>query len=432
MNKKSVIVSPCKLKGEIRVPTSKSYGHRALICAAFCREQVLIKEISLSQDIEATLNCLRELGADFKIRKNISSENVDVLIDGSNFLKEGNELFCNESGSTLRFMIPIASMIDRKIKLIGEESLMSRPMKIYENIYNNQNLFYKVEKSTITIKGLLRHGEYKIPGNISSQFITGLLFILPLLEEDSKIIITTELQSEGYVDMTIDIMKQFGIVVKKINSREYLIKGNQKYTAKNINYTYEVEGDFSQAAFWLVAGVLNGDLNIIGLNHDSIQGDKIIVDIINIFNGYIDKIPNGYNVKKSDLKCNSIDVREYPDLVPILSLLMSRSKGSGEIVGAERVRLKESDRLSAIREGLNNLGANIIENKDELIIDGDIAIHSGIVNSFNDHRIEMTLAIAATMSNNPVTIENALSIKKSYPKFYSDFKELGAIFKILD
>lgn len=431
MKGKSIIINPCKLKGRMKVPTSKSYGHRALICAAFCNEEILIKEVSLSEDIIATINCLRSLGANFKIIKNKIDDNVNILVNGEKFLKEGSTLFCNESGSTLRFMLPIASMTNRKILLKGKKSLISRPMKIYEDIYKSQNLYYKSGEDFIEIKGKLKPGEYKIPGDISSQFITGLFFILPLLNEDSKIIITNNLQSKSYVDMTLDIMKRFGVIINKISSNEYFIKGQQKYTGLEINNIYEVEGDYSQGAFWIVAAVLNGDLEITGLNHKSIQGDKVIIDIVKRFNGNITPIDDGYLVKKSDIIPGVVDVSECPDLLPILTLLFSKAKGESKIVGAERVRLKESDRLMAIREGLNNIGGYIREEDDKLIINGTTGFIGGTVDSFNDHRIEMTLAIAATLSNKSVEIIDGMSINKSYPKFYEDLKKLGGDFKVI-
>ena len=428
---KKVKINPSYLKGTINIPTSKSYAHRALICAALCKEEILIKNISMSEDIEATINCLRQLGVKVSIFE--ANSNLNILVNGENLflIKDKNiTIYCNESGSTLRFMVPIVSMLGARVILKGKSSLMSRPMNIYETIFSEQKLYYCKKENEIEIEGPLKNRIYKIPGNISSQFLTGLFFILPILTENSKIIVTTELQSEAYIDMTIEVMKTFGVIIDKVNSNQYFIKGNQKYSGQNIKYEYIVEGDYSQAAFWLVAGSLNGNLDILGLNKKSIQGDKIIIDILKKLKANITEIEDGYRVKKSDIKLADVNVKECPDLVPILALLFTKGYGVAQIVDAERVRFKESDRLKAITLGLNNLGASILEKENSLLIEGNRILKTNIVDSFNDHRIEMSLAIAGTMSDDGCIIRNALSINKSYPKFYEDLKKVGGIFTI--
>ena len=428
---KKVQIKPSFLKGTVNVPTSKSYAHRALICAALCREKVFIKNISMSEDIKATLNCLKELGVKFSVYQKDS--NLDILVDGRSIflLKDKNiSIYCNESGSTLRFMLPIVSMLGEKIVIKGKESLMSRPLNVYENIFLQQKLFYKKNNNEVQLKGPLKNTTYNIQGNISSQFLTGLFFVLPILNGDSKIIINTELQSEAYVDMTIEVIKNFGVIIKKINSNEYFIKGNQKYSAKQINYEYVVEGDYSQAAFWLVAGVLNGNLDVIGLNKNSIQGDRVIISILKKLGANIIEIKNGYRVQKSNIKLSDVNVKECPDLAPILSVLFTKGDGVAQILGAERVRFKECDRLKAITLGLNSLGASIEEKQNKLLIQGNKTLKTNIVDSFNDHRIEMSLAIAGTTIDEGCVITNALSINKSYPKFYDDFKNIRGNFNI--
>jgi len=274
----------------------------------------------------------------------------------------------------------------------------------------------------LKVSGKLTSGTYRVRGDISSQFITGLLFSLPILEGNSKILITTKLESKGYIDLTLDILKDFGIEIENNNYKEFNIRGAQKYNSRN----YYVEGDYSQGAFFLVAGALGSSIVCYGLNKDSLQGDKVIVDILEAMGCNVEESEEGIRVKPSKTKGIEIDASNCPDLVPVLTVLASLSEGETKIVNAKRLRIKEcSDRLHAITKELNKLGADIIELEDSLIISGVNELKGGEVDSHNDHRIVMALAIAATRAKGDVIINNPRAVEKSYPNFFKDYFKLG-------
>ncbi|WP_040214794.1 3-phosphoshikimate 1-carboxyvinyltransferase [Clostridium polynesiense] len=407
---------PKPFKGNIQVPYSKSYGHRALICAALSNEPCTVENISFSQDITATLNCLKALGHKFSIKED------RVEFTGKNIQVEST-LYCRESGSTLRFLIPIAALGSRPWTIKGSRTLMSRPLDIYREIFEQQGLTFNLNKTQgeLNIKGPLRAEKFKVRGNVSSQFISGLLFALPIAEGNSIIELTTELQSEKYVDMTLEVMKSFGInIIKEEN--KYLIKGKDKYRAFN----YSVEGDYSQAAFWLTAGALNGDIVIKNLSYNSLQPDSEIINILKAMGADIKMTSEGLRAVKSKTRGIDIDASQIPDIIPIIAVLASLSSGTTRIYNAARLRLKESDRLNAISQGLNALGAQVEEKEDSLIIKGVPFLKGGRVKGFNDHRIVMSLAIASTRCIEPVYIEDSEAVNKSYPKFFEDFSKCQA------
>lgn len=415
-NKKSMIFSHSKLKGEVNAPSSKSYTHRAIIAAALAKGKSKITNISFSDDIYATINAVKAMGAKVSVYKNY------CIVEGIKRIKKINDIVdCNESGSTLRFMIPIFSLSDKKFTITGKPSLMKRPLTVYEKLFNENNNAYNLTNNLLEINGTLIPGTYEIDGTISSQFLTGLMFALPLLEGDSTIKILNHLESESYIDITIDLLDEFGISIKKI-SDGYFIKGNQRYHPLN----YAVEGDYSQAAFFLVAGQLNGAIRVNNLEHDSPQGDQVIVDIIRDMKGRVIYSEEGLVTEKTRTVATTIDISDCPDLGPILSLLASVSKGETRIINIERLRIKESDRVHSTVETLSKLGANIKVINNEIIIQGLPNLHGGVtVDSHNDHRIAMMVAIASLVSSNPITLTNPLAINKSYPNFYQDFKFLG-------
>jgi len=273
----------------------------------------------------------------------------------------------------------------------------------------------------LKVRGKLTSGTYRVRGDISSQFITGLLFSLPILEGNSRIQITTKLESKGYIDLTLDILKDFGIEIENNNYKEFNIRGAQKYNSRN----YYVEGDYSQGAFFLVAGALGSSIVCSGLNKDSLQGDKVILDILEAMGCNVEESEEGIKVKPSKTKGIEIDASNCPDLVPVLTVLASLSEGETKIVNAKRLRIKECDRLHAITKELNKLGANIIELEDSLIISGVNELKGGEVDSHNDHRIVMALAIAATRTRGNVIINNPRAVEKSYPNFFKDYFKLG-------
>lgn len=414
---KCVKIIPSSLQGEISVPSSKSLCHRAIIASGLSRGRSNINNIIYSDDIIATCNGMKALGVDIKeVQK-------DLSINGTNFGNNtARDINCIESGSTLRFLIPIALLTGKPVTFKGSGRLSSRPLTPYYGIFDKGNISYSNKKGLpLTVEGFLSPGDFSIEGNISSQFITGLMFSLPLLKGDSRIIITTELQSKGYVDLTIDILNKFGVKIENNNYSEFYIKGSQQYIAKD----YSVEGDFSQTAFWLAAGILSGNVQCNSIDTASLQGDKVIIDIIKEMGGDITVYKDRVITKPSSTKGITIDASECPDLVPILAVLASLSKGTTRIVNAERLRIKESDRLKAMATELNKLGADVEETQDGLIINGVESLKGGTVDSWKDHRIAMALSVAALKCEEPVIITNSNAVNKSYPQFFEDYKNLG-------
>lgn len=414
-----IIIKPKLLKGNIVVPSSKSLGHRGIIAAALSRGISRVYNIQLSKDIEATMELMKELGAVVNI------EDQNLYIDGRKMFsyEKKLDLRCRESGSTLRFLIPLALTKDGDYIFHGEGKLISRPLEPYYEIFEEKGIKYSREEDGLPLKvsGKLTSGTYRVRGDISSQFITGLLFSLPILEGNSRIQITTKLESKGYIDLTLDILKDFGIEIENNNYKEFNIRGAQKYNSRN----YYVEGDYSQGAFFLVAGALGSSIVCSGLNKDSLQGDKVILDILEAMGCNVEESEEGIKVKPSKTKGIEIDASNCPDLVPILTVLASLSEGETKIVNAKRLRIKECDRLHAITKELNKLGANIIELEDSLIISGVNELKGGEVDSHNDHRIVMALAIAATRARGNVIINNPRAVEKSYPNFFKDYFKLG-------
>ncbi|WP_127836971.1 3-phosphoshikimate 1-carboxyvinyltransferase [Clostridium prolinivorans] len=412
-----VRIIPSKLKGSIKIPPSKSLCHRAIIAAGLAQGISNIENVIFSDDITATCNGMKALGVKIENKCN------NLIINGANPLRLINrEIDCIESGSTLRFLIPIALLTGDEVTFNGRGRLKNRPLNPFYKIFKKQNISYSNENGLpLTLQGKLNFGEYEIEGNISSQFITGLLFSLPLLEGDSKIFITTELESKGYVDLTLDILKKFSINVENHSYKEFYIPGNQVYKANN----YKVEGDFSQAAFYLVAGVFGEEIECIDLDINSLQGDKVIIDIIKEMGGNISLEEDKIIAKASHTKGTVIDASQCPDIVPILAVLGALSEGTTKIINAGRLRIKESDRLKAISTELNKLGADIKEEREGLLIHGKKRLKGGTVDSWNDHRIAMALSIASIKCDEPVIITNSDSVKKSYPEFFKDFSMLG-------
>ncbi|MBW9150450.1 3-phosphoshikimate 1-carboxyvinyltransferase [Clostridium sp. CM028] len=420
---KSVIIQPFSLNGKVKIPPSKSLSHRAVIAAGLSGDECAINNISMSEDIIATCEIMEKLGVKIKQFPN------NLVVCGKGKLQLacggtlGSELQCNESGSTLRFLIPIAILTGEKIIFKGKSKLVQRTLKPYYEIFDKQNIKYTTNNGCLplTIHGSLKPGIFELRGDVSSQFITGLIYALPLLNGESTVKITSSIESIGYIDLTLDVLSKFGIKVENNNYREFKIKGNQHFMKRD----YRVEGDFSQAAFYLAAGVLGGEIECIDLNMESLQGDKVILDIIKNMGGKITIEDGIIRASKSNLKGTVIDASQCPDLVPIAAVLGALSDGTTEIINAARVRIKESDRLKAIATELNKIGAEVIEREDSLLIHGKPWLKGGIVSSWNDHRIAMAMAIASIRCTQKLTIEDSGAVKKSYPEFYEDFKGLG-------
>lgn len=415
---KEVTIYPGSLTGEVIIPPSKSMSHRAVICAGLSDGISTINNIGTSRDIEATCEAMKSFGIQ------VDRSDDSLRIRGCKDLEMKNSrIECNESGSTLRFIIPIAALIGKPVTFYGEGRLVERSLEPYYSIFMTQGIKYETNDGRLPLRidGRLTQGEFKLEGNISSQFISGLMFALPLLQGDSQITITSRLESKPYVDLTMKTLKDFSIEIENHDYRNFFIKGNQKYRATNCT----IEGDFSQAAFWLAAGALGSEVSCRGLDMDSMQGDKAVLDIISRMGGKIVALPDNVRVLPSDTRGTIIDASQCPDLVPILAVLGAIGEGRTEIINAERLRIKESDRLKAISSELGKLGACIEEREKGLVVDGIKSLKGGRVDSWNDHRIAMALAIAATRCEEPVIINDSACVNKSYPGFWEHYKALG-------
>lgn len=407
-------IKPKKLSGSVQVPPSKSMAHRAIICASLAKGQSIITGIEYSQDIKATLSAMKALGT-------IIVEHKDYLeIDGTTtFLKNKCEINCEESGSTLRFMVPLSIVCEANVHFTGAGRLGKRPLDVFYNIFDNQKIayLYKEDALDLYIQGQLKAGIFEIPGNVSSQFISGLLFALPLMDEDSKIIITSQLESKGYIDLTIQMLNQYGITVENHNYQEFIIKGQQQYHPCN----YQVEADFSQAAFYLVAGALGNDVVLKGLNLDSNQGDKAAIEILQSMGCSLISTDDGYKMISDKLHSTVIDGSQCPDIIPVIALCCALSEGTTTINNVARLRIKECNRLSATVEAINAMGGQAKEVDDKMIITGVSQLTGGSLSSYNDHRMAMMEAIASTVSLVELMIDDKDCVKKSYPSFWEHF-----------
>lgn len=415
--------SPFVPNGTVNVPPSKSDVHRAIICAAMANGVSRISPVVLSNDIKATIGCIKALGADAVLENNV------LTVDGTNMYKNKTALLdCGESGSTLRFFIPIAAVGNINATFVGKGKLPQRPIGIFTEALPKAGTVCKTEGGLpLEIKGQLKSGIFEIPGNVSSQFITGLLLALPILDGDSEIVLTSPLESVGYIAMTIRTMKQFGV---NIDTKEngWHIKGGQTY--KSCNYT--TDGDWSQAAFFMVLGAIGGKVTVKGVAKDSTQGDKKCAEILARFGAKVTQLDNEVTVEKGELKAITIDASQIPDLVPVLSVCAAFAEGTTKIINAERLRIKECDRLKATAELLNNLGGKVKELSDGLEITGVSSLKGGNVNGYNDHRIVMSAAVCAARSDGDITATFAMSINKSYPDFYIDYNSIGGKANVLD
>lgn len=398
----SVKINNSILSGEVIIPPSKSAAHRALICS-FLAGGGSVSPIIDSNDMKATVGVI-------------------------NSLKNGEEVLdCIESGSTLRFMIPVAASLGRAVTFTGQGRLPQRPIGEYADLLPAHNVSVKCDGTLpMKISGQLRNGSYEVSGDVSSQYITGLLLALANLDGDSAVILKTPLQSKPYVDMTVKVMKDFGVDVRETDFG-YLIHGGQKYN--KIDYT--VEGDWSQAAFFLVAGAIGGDVTVSGLDMNTAQGDKAILDVLKSFGAEPMINKNSVRCVKSELKGAVVDATDIPDLVPIIAVLAAFSQGETVIKGAQRLRYKESDRIESVVENLKLIGADVTETPDGMIINGTDNMYSAVLKGYNDHRIVMAFSVAGLFLNGETVIDDAQSINKSYPAFFEDYNRIGGKANVL-
>ena len=400
----TLTITPAKLQGTITPPPSKSQAHRLLIAAALAEGKSVIQNISRSQDMEATLRCLTELGAEYER----AGEKLTLRGLGGNPMSPMGRmalprLDCGESGSTLRFLIPVALAVRGGGIFTGQGRLMERPQGPYFDLFEEKGISYEQKGGTLTVQGQLKPGEYRLPGNVSSQFVTGLLYALPLLEGDSKIMLTTDLESRDYVEMTLRALEAYGVKGHWMDERTLAVPGWQTYKARDL----AVEADWSQAGFWYAAKALGNAVEVTGMDPHSSQGDKAI---------------EKYYVNLSEPGDMTIDVSGCPDLVPPLAAMAALREGTTYLVNAARLRMKESDRLAAVSDVLCKLGATVEEGPDFLAIRGLLTLPGGAeVDAYNDHRIAMMAAIAATRCERPVTLTGAESVNN----FWEDYVNLG-------
>lgn len=419
----NVTIRPKKLSGLLTVPSSKSMTHRELICAALTAGTSVVDNVSLSNDITATISCMEAMGARFEEIPSAYEGRHAYRVTGS-VAPQGYPLTVDagESGSTLRFLIPIAAYSGNTVTFEGHGRLVDRPLTPYYMIFDEKGVDYATDgRLPFTVGSVLPSGLYRMPGDVSSQFFTGLLFVLPLLPGDSVLESSTPLESASYIDMTLECMARHGVIIQQSSEGKYQISGNQAYQPG----TFSVEGDYSQAAFWLAAGLLGNGITVKGLSPKSTQGDRVIVDILERMGGTLTRNGNEITAQPSDAHGTVIDAEDCPDLVPVLAALAAVSEGRTEIIHAARVRLKECDRLHAMTVELTKLGAHISENPEGLVIEGKASLSGGTVDAWNDHRIAMALAAVSSKCTAPLAITGAESVRKSYPTFWEDFKALG-------
>lgn len=394
----NVVVTPSKLAGIVRVPASKSAAHRALIAAALSDASTTVRIGALNRDIEATISCLRALGAG--IAQNEGRLAVSPIRD----VPAGALLDCGESGSTLRFLLPVACALGASACFVGHGRLPQRPNAALTDALRAHGSAIDADVLPMRAAGPITGGNWTLPGDVSSQYVTGLLFALPLLASDSEIALTTPLQSAAYVDMTLDALRQFGIAVEP-TATGWRVPGGQRYRSPG---AIDVVGDWSAAAFWLAANTLGADIHLDGLCDDTAQGDRAALHLMG---------------------APEIDATHVPDLVPALAVAAARLPQRTVITGAARLRLKESDRIQTTVDALRALGHRAEATPDGLNVEGGApqpcADDIRIVDGANDHRIVMAAAVAAAFADRPVRILGAEAVEKSYPDFFRDFEQLG-------
>lgn len=394
----TAIFKPCRLKGKINAPSSKSMAHRYLIGAALSKGRCIISDISFSEDILATIDCLKALGADIHIDKDT------VAVDGRSFMKQSaSRLFCRESGSTLRFFIPLALCTGREITLEGSRGLFERPLDVYEELCRNKGFTFERSGSSVTLCGSLQSGHYEIKGDVSSQFITGLIFALVFLGEASSIKIIPPFESRSYINLTISALKSFGADISFEDEYNITIKKSRLRA-----FSGPVEGDYSNAAFLDAFNYIGSEVAINSLKPDSLQGDRVYKEYF----------------KALDKGTPTLDISDCPDLGPVLIALASLKNGA-VLTGTDRLKIKESDRGQVMHEELQKLGGGLIFGDNSITVPklSDIR-RDAVLDGHNDHRIVMALSLI--LSTVGGAINGAEAVRKSYPGFFDDIKALGA------
>ena len=413
-----VTIENADLQGKIKAIPSISYTHRMLICAALSDSPCMIECSETSADITATAGCMSGLCADI-----VRTESGYHVNPGKAHEKAAVD--CGESGSTFRFILPVACALGTETDFSLHGRLPERPMDVlYRALEANGISVNGKGTATVSVKGKLSPGEYHIPADISSQFISGLMFALPMLEGDSMICLSGKLASAAYIDITREVLSEFGICIEETDYG-YFVRGGQKYRAGK---DMVVGGDWSNAAFWLCAGALGHEITCTGLNSESAQGDKAVVDILRRFGADVSITGNEVTVRRRYMNGIDIDAEQIPDLVPVLAAVACAADGETRFYNAGRLRDKESDRIASTAQTLRAMGADITETDDGLIVRGS-RLYGAAVDSFGDHRIAMMAAAAAVYAEGPMTISGAQSVNKSYPGFFRDYMKLGGMIK---
>lgn len=411
----NVFVDKSELKGNIRAITSKSYVHRALICAALSNKVTEIRIDDFSIDIITTMDCLRQLGSE------VIHEGHYVTVHPIKKLTGIPELNCKESGSTLRFILPVACALYDKVRIKGEGRLPNRPLVELMDTMKEHGVEFSAEKLPLETTGKMNaKGTFKLPGDVSSQYISGILLAAPLLEDEVTIEITTKLESTNYMALTMEVMQKYGV---DIEWNKNIIKCSGKY---HQNFTeIPVESDWSNGTVFLCAGALGNDIVVKGLNINSLQPDRASLEILKGFGADVSVSNEGVSVKSKELKATVIDLSEQPDLLPVMSVIAAVSEGTTQFVNCKRLRLKESDRIASTAKMINDLGGVAVEEDEALIVHGVKKLHGGMVDSFGDHRIVMAATLASGVCDEKVMIVGAEAVNKSYPHFFEDFALLG-------
>ena len=403
--------------GVLAAPPSKSMAHRAVLCAALADGESRLTGLAHSQDIDATLGAAAALGAQVE-----AGESWARIAGAAPLQAPAAPVDCCESGSTLRFLIPLAALTGRPVAFTGRGRLMQRPQSVYQELFASQGLRFGQEGDTLTVAGPLRPGCFSLAGDVSSQFISGLLFALPLLDGDSRLCLKPPVESRSYIEMTRAAQSRFGVVSAWLDEYTLAVPGGQAYRPRDM----AIEGDWSQAAFPAALGVLAGDVTVTGLEPGTLQGDAVILDILRRCGGWAEPVPGGVRFQKSALHGTKIDLADCPDLGPILMALGLLCEGETVIANAGRLRLKESDRIAAMEQELRKLGGRI-ESDGGTVTVRRSALHApaGPLWGHNDHRVVMSLTVLAAAAGLPVQIDGAEAVAKSWPGFFAAVRQLG-------
>lgn len=410
------MISPGARTGHVHIPASKSQAHRLLICAALGEETCEIVCDGISADISATAECLRALGA------KVERTETGFLVSPIQKVPEGCcELLCGESGSTLRFLLPVVGALGAQAAFHREGRLPQRPLAPLDGVLTAHGMTLSEEGDLLLCSGQLQAGNYEIAGNVSSQYISGLLMALPRLTGESTLTVTGTLESAAYIAMTEDALRLSGVEFSK-NGAAYAIPGGQRF---RLPLCTAVEGDWSNAAFFLCMGALSkGGVRVEKLNLKSSQGDRGVLGVLRAFGAEVGEEGDAVTVRRGTLRGVTIDASPIPDLIPVLSVVASVAAGETRVENASRLRLKESDRLQSTANLLRALGGRVEEKEDGLVITGVPALHGGAVETQNDHRLAMSAATAACAATGEITVDNDGCVAKSYPRFWEDYGSL--------